>query len=262
MRLSVIVTTYNRPDALSQVLKGLAGQNRRADEVLVADDGSGPETARLIQSIQSSTNMELIHVWHEDLGFRAAAVRNKAILQSKGDYIVLLDGDCIPDPHFLADHERLAEQDRFFQGKRILVEKVLSEKFTAAMVRRKLELIGLTLAGKLSNAHHLIRLPAFPARSSTRLKGIRTCNMGFFRQDIFAVNGFNEGFTGWGREDSELAVRFFKYGLKKKEHPFMAVCFHLWHAENDRNRLNINEQLLKQAINKNEYYCEQGLVRS
>jgi predicted glycosyltransferase involved in capsule biosynthesis len=84
--------------------------------------------------------------------------------------------------------------------------------------------------------------------------------MGFFREDIFAVNGFNEDFVGWGREDSELAVRFYRYGLSRKEHPFMAICFHLWHDENDKNRLAINDELLRKAIESDEYVCAKGLA--
>ncbi len=85
--------------------------------------------------------------------------------------------------------------------------------------------------------------------------------MGFPSQDIFAVNGFNQDFVGWGREDSELAARFYEYGLKRKEHPFMAVCFHLWHEENNRERLAINDSLLKKTIKSNGYVCSNGLVQ-
>ena len=85
--------------------------------------------------------------------------------------------------------------------------------------------------------------------------------MGFFRDDIFAVNGFNQDFIGWGREDSELAVRFFKYGLMRRSHPFMAICFHLWHKENERGRLDINDKILEKAIYSKGYICSNGLVQ-
>jgi hypothetical protein len=85
--------------------------------------------------------------------------------------------------------------------------------------------------------------------------------MGFFRSDLYAVNGFNEDFVGWGREDSELAVRLFRYGLRRKSHPFMSICFHLWHPENDRERLPVNDELLDQAKRISGYACNNGLVK-
>ena len=201
----------------------------------------------------------LSHVWQEDRGFRAAGIRNRAILASTGNYIVLLDGDCIPDRHFVHDHCQLARPGFFFQGKRVLVGKKLAEGFTARSANSRR--LGLFFSRDIENAHHLIRLPLFPTLTTTRLGGIRSCNMGFFRKDIFAVNGFNTDFTGWGREDSELAVRLYRYGLKRREHPFRAVCFHLWHPENPRGGLERNDNLLRDAQASGHYECKNGLVQ-
>lgn len=77
-----------------------------------------------------------------------------------------------------------------------------------------------------------------------------------------AVNGFNQDFTGWGREDSELASRLYNLGLKKRGHPFMAVCFHLWHGENDRTRIKINDALLKKQIKAKQIKCENGIIQT
>jgi predicted glycosyltransferase involved in capsule biosynthesis len=85
--------------------------------------------------------------------------------------------------------------------------------------------------------------------------------MGLFRSDLFAVNGFNEDFEGWGREDSELAARLYNYGLKRNVHPFMAICFHLWHTENSREQLADNDEMLRKAQLSNDYYALQGLVK-
>ncbi len=260
MTLSVILTTYNRPEALRKVLDALNYQTMPADDVLVADDGSTPETRRMIVDLTAELKYPVTHVWHEDLGFRAAEIRNKALHKSSGDYIVLLDGDCIPARHFIEDHLRMAEKGYFIQGKRVLVSRRLSPGFSPddAFSIKKLFKYGLT--GGISNSHHIIRLPFLPAHISNSMNGIKTCNMGFHRQDIFAVNGFNQDFVGWGREDSELAVRFYKYGLKRKTHSFMAICFHLWHQENDRTRLPINDDILEKAITSKTYQCANGLT--
>jgi glycosyltransferase involved in cell wall biosynthesis len=261
VNISVIVTTYNRPDSLKKVLDGLLEQTVLPMEIIVADDGSTEETSCIVKQIAvSSPDCPIYHVRHEDLGFRAAEIRNKAILKSSGDYIISLDGDCIPDRHFIQDHLHLAKPGYFFQGKRVLVEKALQESFNFSHTQKPLWLIANTLKGQISNAHHLARLPFVPAVTTTKMSGIRSCNMGFFTKDLFAVNGFNQVFQGWGREDSELAARLYNYGLRRREHPFMAVCFHLWHEENDRTNIEKNDQLLKEVMDAGRYRCAEGLV--
>lgn len=261
MRISVIMTTYNRPDALEKVLSGLCQQTRLSDEVLIADDGSTPETEALVHEISDSAPFPVRHVWHADRGFRAAAIRNKAIRRSTGEYMVLLDGDCIPDRHFIADHGRLARRGYFFQGKRVLIEEQSTPSFRFADTVGAVNKIRLLFSSGIGNRHHLLRLPFFPASSSRSLSGVRSCNLGLFRDDLFAVNGFNEEFTGWGREDSELVARLYNYGLRRKNHPFLAACYHLWHPENDRSRLAFNDALLKEGIVSDNYYCRKGLNR-
>jgi GT2 family glycosyltransferase len=259
MKVSVIITTYNRPDALGRVLEGLRLQNRHADEVIVADDGSGPETRKLVEKTAAEATWQTLHIWQEDKGFRAARIRNKAIRESSGNYIISLDGDCIPDKHFIADHRRLAQKGFFFQGKRVLIGKNLSRTFSFPQTVSLPARLRLLLCKEISNRHHLIRLPFIPSTRSTGLSGIQSCNMGFFREDLYAVNGFNEDFEGWGREDSELAVRFFALGLKRKGHFSMAICFHLWHTQIDRHRLDINDALLRKALEEGQYRCVKGL---
>lgn len=245
---------------LRRVLEALGHQSRLADEVIVADDGSGLETATMIERFAYDSPYTLYHVWQNDRGFRAAKIRNKAIRKSNGEYIILIDGDCIPGRYFIEDHFSLAERGFFFQGKRVLISRRLSPTFTHEEANSTIKLLKFIFLRDISNAHHLMRFPFFPAFSSTSLSGIRSCNMGFFREDIVAINGFNEDFVSWGREDSELAVRFYRYGLKRKEHLFIAICFHLWHEANDRKYLEINDELLRKAIESNEYFCSNGLV--
>jgi len=259
MKISVIITTYNRPDALKRVLDGLLFQTRLPDEIMIADDGSGHSTKIMLEPYLNHSRIHIMQVWQEDKGFRAARIRNMAIAESSGDYLVLLDGDCIPEKHFIQDHLDLAQKGCFFQGKRVIVSRSVERKFTHKTCNSKSILMIQALKRQISNCHHIFRIPFFPSYTTGRLSGVRSCNMGLFREDLEVVNGFNHDFEGWGREDSELVVRLFKYGLKRKENPFKAICFHLWHHENIRNCLALNDGILKQAITSESFFCRSGL---
>lgn len=254
--IAVIVSTYNAPDYLQRVLEGYRAQSRYPDELIVADDGSTVETARVVKLFAASAPFAVRHVWHEDLGFRLAEIRNRAVAAATADYLVFSDGDCIPHPHFIEDHGRALSSGCFVTGKRVLVGRNLSPTFTwpgavAAM--------NSCLCRELSGCHHLIRFPwlVVPKRG---IKGLRGCNMAMFRADLLAVNGFNERITGWGREDSELVARLVAYGLKRRETPFSAMVFHLWHPENSRGNLADNDILLQETIASGQYRCPCGIV--
>jgi glycosyltransferase involved in cell wall biosynthesis len=259
MKVSLIITTYNKPDYLKKVIDGVFLQRVLPHEIIIADDGSDEMTKNVVEEYGKTAPCPLVHVWQEDRGFRLARIRNKAIKRAAGEYLIFLDGDCVPSPHFIPDHVALAEGGCFFQGKRMLLSKEFSSLFEASRIGDRGFLLRLFLTGGVSNSHHLLRVPIFPALKSRNLKGMRGCNVGFYRKDLIAVNGFNEDFIGWGREDSELAVRLYKYGLTRKTHPFQAVCFHLWHEENARKELAKNDELLRKALESSDYRCRNGI---
>lgn len=261
MKVGIIITTYDNPSALRRVLEGLNLQTRLPDEVIIADDGSGNETATLINIFKEKSSFPVIHTWQENKGFRAAKIRNKAIKCSNSDYLIILDGDCIPTRHFVADHILMAERGCFFQGKRVLIGKEAAEGFTATHLASPLHLLKLMISGSISNIHHLLRLPFFPPLRNKKIRGAKSCNICIFKDDLLAVNGFNEEFVGWGREDSELTARLYRYGLMRKTHPFMAICFHLWHPPISRESLSENEGILQRAINSKEYFCKNGIIK-
>ncbi|MGQ3685123.1 MAG: glycosyltransferase family 2 protein [Candidatus Loosdrechtia sp.] len=261
MKVSIIITTYNNPSALQKVLDGILFQTVAPYEIIVADDGSGNDTAAIVKNFSAIAPFPVIHVWQEDKGFRVAKIRNLAIQRANSGYLIIMDGDCVPNKHLVYDHIALAEKGIFVQGKRIMVNKHASELFTNETASSFPQIIRLFFSHSLSNRHHLLRIPSFPALRNVKLKGIKACNMGFWKYDLIAVNGFNEDFVGWGREDSELAVRLFKYGLKKKVHPFMAICFHLWHPAHPRHTLQINDTILEKTIKDKDYFCPNGIVK-
>jgi glycosyltransferase involved in cell wall biosynthesis len=267
LSLSVIVTTYNRPDALEAVLRGFAAQSYSAFEVLVADDGSTSDTQKLVQQFARCVPFPVQHVWQEDQGFRAAAIRNKALAKATGEYVIFTDGDCIPRKKFVAQHARLGEPGWFLSGNRVL----LSEQFTQRALAEKWDLPNWPYwrlwaawaQRKINRFSPLITLPdaAFRHRQAHEWRGAKTCNLSAWRSDLISVNGLDEAFTGWGFEDSDLVIRLLRAGVKHKSARFATPVFHLWHKENDRSRMEQNEQKLEQVLKSAHIKAAQGLDR-
>ncbi len=267
MRCAVIVTTYNRPDALAAVLEGYLAQTDLDFELVVADDGSTPDSRAVVESYQARAPFPIRHVWHEDQGFRAAAIRNRAAAATNAEYIVFTDGDCIPPPHFVAAHRKLAERGHFLSGNRLL----LSEKFTREVLDAKvpvqrwsrLRWLGARAQGRINRWLPLVKLPdgAFRKKVAQDWEGIKTCNLSLWRDDLVKVNGVDESFSGWGLEDSDLVVRLYRAGVRHKSARFAAPVFHLWHRENDRSSLAENQRRLDEVMKSDRVRARQGLDR-
>jgi glycosyltransferase involved in cell wall biosynthesis len=263
--ISVIVTTYNREDALEAVLRSLAQQTDADFEAVVADDGSGPATAKLIEAWKSKVGHRLEHVWHEDRGFRAAEIRNHAVLASRGTYCIFLDGDCIVRPDFVAIHRRLAEPGAFVTGNRIL----LSRELTAKVLREKLSpetwdfagWIAERWRGGVNRLSALLRLPLGPLRRLRQhaWRGARSCNLAIWRRDLDRVDGFDADYSGWGKEDSDIIVRLLHAGVRRKDGAFATGVIHLWHAESDRSSLPENERKLAGIVASDRIRAQHGL---
>ncbi|MCL5096543.1 MAG: glycosyltransferase, partial [Candidatus Omnitrophica bacterium] len=180
LRLSLIINTSERPAALDLVLQGVQRQTRTADEIWIADDGSGESTRALIQSWQGRLGGNLGHVWHEKKGFRRSVILNKTLARTTGDYIVFLDGDCVPHRRFIADHARLAEPGYWVQGRRCFVKEQWVERFRPGRTPVWIWIA----AGRISGGAKAVRYPRAAVRRDTRLEGILGCNLGFWRQDL------------------------------------------------------------------------------
>ncbi len=263
--ISIIVTTYEREDALDAVLRSLAGQRDRRFEVVVADDGSGPGTAALVEQWQPRLGVPLSHVWQEHHGFRAAEIRNRALLAARGDYCVFLDGDCLVRPDFIARHRQLAETGWFVTGNRVL----LTEALTGAVLRDGLQPETWSLAdwiaqrwrGGVNRLAALLHMPLGPLRKveSAKWQGARSCNLAVWRSDLDVVDGFDASFCGWGREDSDLLVRLLHAGVRRKDGRFATGVVHLWHPAADRGQLTANDAKLDAVLKATRVRAECGL---
>jgi len=257
MKISLIITTFNRPDALSLVLESVINQSILPDEIIIADDGSTNETKTMLENFEKHHNTKLTHIYQPDRGFRVGRIRNKAIAASNGDYIVLIDGDMILDKHFIKDHKNNSELGFFIQGSRAFI----NEKMTAKSIKER-RIIFRFYAQGITNRFNAIRskiLSNFFIKKSTEQKGIKTCNMSFYKKDFIAVNGFNHEIFGWGREDSELVARFYNYGLFRKSIKFLAIQFHLWHRKSDISLINDNDEILRKTIDSKSFCCKSGI---
>jgi len=262
-RISVIVSTYNRPEALALVLDSLADQMTRDCEVIVADDGSDERTRDLCNRFRSRMPVPLKHVWQEDRGFRLAAIRNRAVAASTAEYLVLLDGDCIVLPDFAALHAGLAEPGYFVRGPRVQLHQDLTEFVLSRGVSihgwRRWRWFMEWRRGRINQFLPLLRLPLGPLRTRTRGRwaGIRGSNLGVWREDFVAVNGFDEEFEGWGYEDWDFVSRLSKRGVRYKEGRFAVPVLHLWHESQEG--LEVNRARFERQRASNRVWVARGV---
>jgi glycosyltransferase involved in cell wall biosynthesis len=250
--ISVVITTYNRSDALALVLDGLKHQTDKGFEVIIADDGSTQSHQNQIAQSCEASGLSASHVWHPDVGFTASQVRNLGVAASKGAYLVLMDGDCVPEVDFIARHRALMQAGCFVNGSRVL----LSEAFTRQLLAHT-DSIGSRSAGywlrrrfsgDASKLTGLLRLPDFRYRLQPKFvwKGIRSCNMAVWKSDYLRVNGFDESFVGWGHEDADFVLRLHNAGLLRKNGFCATEVYHLWHPEASRTQESVNADKVRQ----------------
>ena len=257
MLISLIITTYNRPDELSIVLQSVEIQTQLPYEVIIADDGSNNKTRKVIADFAATSKLKIIHSFQKDRGFRAAKSRNRAISKASGEYIVLIDGDMILHDSFIHDHAKNAQLGYFVQGTRVL----LNEKKAKQVLENnnfKFHFFSRGIKNRKNTLHSNLLSSIF-SNYKNAIKGIKTCNVALYTKDFMSINGFNNEFIGWGKEDTEFFVRLMNKGIKRKTIRFNAIQYHLWHKDSSREALEVNEKLLKETINKNLKWCQEGI---
>jgi glycosyltransferase involved in cell wall biosynthesis len=260
MKTSLIVTTYNWKEALDLTLRSVARQVEMPDEVIVADDGSRPDTAELVRAWAERLPMPLLHVWQEDLGFRLSRSRNRAIAAAGGDYIVMVDGDLVLDAHFIADHKRAARRGCFIQGARLLTSAATGRRMLAEGILD----LGFFARG-IERRRHAIRNRVLSwlvyQVVHTDQKALRGCNQAYWKDDLLRVNGFDERMVGWGREDNEIAARLYNIGVKRRNLKFSGLAIHIHHHTRKRSGDSRNRALLARTIEEGIRWCSTGIDR-
>lgn len=255
MKTSLVITTYNNPDALHLVLLSLQRQTLLPAEVVVADDGSTDETRRLLQQWRSLLPCPIVHVWQEDRGYRRSRILNKAFAKATGDYLINIDGDIIMEKHFIADHVRYARKGYFGCGGRVRLGPTVTKQIYVA---RDYRLHFFT--SDLTDRFNLLRMPLLTPLFFNR-QHLRGCNIAFWRDDLIAVNGYDEQFEGWGLEDYDIANRLKLIGRRIRHIKFSAIEYHLYHPErsNDGQSNARNEAALRQNMQEQRHRAKEGM---
>ncbi len=258
---SLVVTTYNWKDALALTLRSIAAQRVLPREVIVADDGSREDTGTFVREYAGHFPVPLKHVWQEDAGFRAARVRNLGIAASCGDYVIFIDGDLILHPEFVADHLALIRPGIFLQGSRLNASPEESARLLAGGHPGFSPWMPGDFKGK-----HALRVPWLAARKARHNDGgqVMSCNMGVWRSDLDKVNGFDDDYEGWGREDDDLAWRLKHAGVVRRPLRFAGLAIHLWHRMRWPDGIPPteelpNDRLFNRVLAARTVRCDRGL---
>lgn len=261
MRLALAINTYERPEALAAVLASVAAQTRPPDEVVVADDGSSPAVRAAIDSLiaRSPLPVRLVSQPHE--GFRVARLRNLAIAATSAEYLVLVDGDMLLHPEFVADHARHARRGFYTQGVRVRADAILTAELLETP--RRFPSAFDSGLGLLRRAY-LLHSPALAGASRRLANGfisVKACNQGHWREDLLKVNGFNEEIVGWGPEDKELCARLDHAGVRRQTLLFGGIACHLHHAPESRQFLPRNLAILEETRRTRRVRWDSGVRR-
>lgn len=267
MKLSIIISTYNSEEWLHKVLLGYTIQTEKNFEVIVADDGSTNKTKEVIDSFRDKFEHPIIHVWHEDKGFRKCKILNKAIFASNSDYLLFTDGDCIPRKDFVAHHLKDREEGYFLSGgyfklpldisKSITDDDILHQRcFKVSWLRKQ----GLKLNFKITKLNRNKYFAAFMNWLTPTKRSWNGHNSSGYKSDIISINGFNE-LLDYGGEDREMGERLFNKGLLSKQIRYMAICVHLDHPRSYVNAEKVAYNMEVRRFNKknNVTWIETGI---
>jgi glycosyltransferase involved in cell wall biosynthesis len=274
VRLTLLVTTFDRPDALACVLASIERQSQLPDEVIIADDGSGPSTRQVVEDFQRRFARVVHHTWQRHDGPRVGRARNVGIATASGDYLAQIDGDMVLHPEFIADHARAARPGYWVQGTRILVGETRTRDLMSPVVREagtgapgpstgSPTRIGFFSPGiGFKRRVYAVRSPVaatFFRHAANAFIAIKGCNQGFWRADLERVNGYDESMTGWGAEDKELAARLVHAGVRRATLLFAGIAYHLHHELAPRDREAINDAIYRETLRERRSRCATGL---
>ena len=243
--ISLVITTHQSPDRLRWVLESVSWQDQKPLEVIVADDGSDPNTRNVVLQYQKHLSVRLLHSWQPDSSFRLARSRNLALSKARGSWMVFIDGDCVMPPDFVSSQCSVANDSCLVFGSR----KLLGELDTKEL------LLGQPSLSRLN--HYLTgrkfwKLPVGPFRTWPRRtwRNVKGFMMAASRRDFLAIGGFDESFDSWGLEDSDFAVRASRFGLKFLDSKYKTSLVHLYHPEPNKIQKSKNDGAFRSLLSE------------
>ena len=271
VKASVILATYEWPEALALVLSALLRQSEQNFEILIADDGSGQRTADVVAHYQAHSDILIQRFWQENQGFRKCRILNRAIQKANGKTLIFLDGDCVPHHRFVEQHIALQQRGHYVAGRRV----DLSEDFTRSLkpemiahgyLESKKALVDLFLDSLKTNGSapfhraYMVRTPFLRKVSGLeKVVDLKGCNFSVQKLDMQAIDGFDESYEGYGREDTDVELRLQNLGLSIKSAKNLCLQFHLWHAP--RAFTPTNEELLNDVKRTKRIRALRGITK-
>ena len=256
---SLVASTYNWPEALELLILSALNQSHLPNEIIIADDGSKNDTKKLIEHYKTISPIPIIHIWHKDDKNQKSKIMNKAIAASKYEYIIEIDGDIIMHRDFVKDHISHAKTNTYLYGSRVNIKsehiktlftnKQIEFNFLSKGIKKRTRTLRIPVIANLYKAH------------DKRSKKLRGCNMSFWKKDFIKINGFNEEFVGWGNEDSEMAQRLHNIGVKAKRLRYKGIVYHIYHKEQSKDRLLINQKIEHNSTINKETYINKGIAQ-
>ena len=255
MLITVLLATYNWPEALGLSLQSLRTQTDLNFEIVIVDDGSKEETRHKIFEFQKDFSVPIHHLWQEDLGFRKSRILNQGIAHAQGDYLVFLDGDCIVQPDFIAQHRKLAAPKYLVTGSRILCNQKLTNDLIAAVTWpgwSTWSALQWRLQRRINKCLPIfLKVPDNRWRAYSKFvwRRIKGCNMACWKIDAQAIGGFDEQLVGWGHEDADFVFRLQMHrNIFRKSGAFATEILHLWHKQGDRAQAEKTAAIVRAKI--------------
>ena len=260
---SLCISTYNWTSALKLCLNSVLTQTILPSEIIIGDDGSKSDTKSIIDEISKIFPVPIIHIWQVDEGYQLAKIRNKSFNAANSKYLIQIDGDLILHPKFIEHHLTFAKPNSFLAGTRAM----LPQAFSATILEQQKtpsisELYRFCQKKYNAISNKLLAYLFYKYQNGIQqTKYVLGANMSFWKADIIKINGYNEDFTGWGKEDNDLAIRLCNAGIKLHFIKFSAIVFHLHHKEADRSNQLKNEKMSNNAISEKIYLAKNGIVK-
>lgn len=268
INVSVIVSFYNQIDYLRLVLAGFERQTFQDFEIIIADDGSNQDIVKKIELLSKELPFNITHLWQEDKGFRKNKILNKAISATCSEYIIFIDGDCIPHSQFVREHFENRKKGICLTGRRVNLSKKITEFLTPLNVKEgfleknKLKLISDGIFGESFDVEKGFYFKNGFLRKyfNKKKRGLLGCNLSLYKEELLHINGFDERYEAPSvGEDTDIQFRLEKTGIKINSLNNIAVQFHLYHKLQERLQKNL--ALFNQVKNSGKSFTPFGIKK-